>query len=127
MSYYYSKKLTIPFDEAIEHTKSALKKEGFGVLTEINVKATLKKKLDVDFKPYLILGACNPVYAHKALSAVDKIGVMLPCNVLVIDQGTSIEVAAVEPVSAMMGVNSDKLGSIANEITAKLHQVIDSL
>lgn len=127
MSYYYSKSLTLSFDEAIEKVRAALQSEGFGVLTEIDVKATLKKKLDVDFKPYRILGACNPKFAHKALSAEDKIGAMLPCNVVVIDQGGRVEIAAVEPAASMMAVNADGLESIATEVGKKLHRVIDSL
>lgn len=127
MSYYYSKKINGAFEAVIDKVKAALKVEGFGVLTEIDVKATLKKKIDVDFKPYIILGACNPAFAHKALSAEDKIGAMLPCNVIVIDQGDAIEVAAVEPAASMMAVENDALGGIANTVTEKLHRAIDTL
>ena len=127
MSYYYSKKIKGAFEAVIDKVKAALKEEGFGVLTEIDVKATLKKKIDVDFKPYIILGACNPTFAHKALSAEDKIGAMLPCNVIVIDQGDAIEVAAVEPAASMMSVENDALGGIANTVTEKLHRAIDTL
>jgi len=126
MKYYYSKLLkNVSFDEAVEKVTEALKLEGFGVLTEIDVKATFKKKLDVDFRPYKILGACNPPYAHKALSVEDKIGIMLPCNVII--QETSdgnIEVAAVDPVASMMAVENEHLTSIAKEIKTKLERVI---
>ncbi len=94
MSYYFSKKLDLSFDEAIEKVTDALKSEGFGILTEIDVKETLKKKLDVDFRPYKILGACNPPFAHKALEAEDKIGAMLPCNVIVQQLDDGVEIAA---------------------------------
>lgn len=129
MKYYYSKLLkNVSFDEAVEKVTEALKLEGFGVLTEIDVKATFKKKLDVDFRPYKILGACNPPYAHKALSVEDKIGIMLPCNVII--QETSddkIEVAAVDPVASMTAVENEQLTSIAKEIKTKLERVIASL
>lgn len=129
MKYYYSKLLkNVSFDEAVEKVTEALKLEGFGVLTEIDVKATFKKKLDVDFRPYKILGACNPPYAHKALSVEDKIGIMLPCNVII--QETSddkIEVAAVDPVASMTAVENEHLTSIAKEIKTKLERVIASL
>lgn len=129
MKYYHSKILkNISFDKAIEKVTEALKQEGFGILTEIDVKATLKKKLDVDFRPYKILGACNPPFAYKALSAENKIGTMLPCNVVVqeIPDGT-IEVSAVDPVASMMAVNNPELAGIAGEIQMKLKSVIDQL
>jgi len=129
MKYYYSKQLkNVSFDEAVEKVTEALKLEGFGVLTEIDVKATFKKKLDVDFRPYKILGACNPPYAHKALSVEDKIGIMLPCNVII--QETSdgnIEVAAVDPVASMMAIENPALMGIASEIQLKLKTVIEKL
>ena len=129
MKYYYSKLLkNVSFDEAVEKVTEALKLEGFGVLTEIDVKATFKKKLDVDFRPYKILGACNPPYAHKALSVEDKIGIMLPCNVII--QETSdgnIEVAAVDPVASMMTIENPALMGIASEIQLKLRTVIEKL
>jgi uncharacterized protein (DUF302 family) len=129
MKYYYEKTLkNISFDQAIEKVTEALKVEGFGVLTEIDVKATMKKKLDEDFRPYKILGACNPSYAHKALLAEDKIGAMLPCNVIVQELGNgSIEVAAVDPVASMQAVENKGLEGIASEIQSKLQSVIDSL
>lgn len=128
MSYYFAKKVNGSFDEIIEKVTALLKEEGFGILTEIDVKATLKKKLDVDFRPYKILGACNPPFAHKALQAEDKIGTMLPCNVIVQqwDENT-VEVAAVDPVSSMASVSNDQLGSIAAEIRGKLKKVIEQL
>jgi len=128
MSYYFSKKTTLGFEEAIEKVTEALKSEGFGILTEIDVKETLKKKLDVDFKKYRILGACNPPYAYKALQAEDKIGTMLPCNVIVIEQADNkIEVAAVDPVASMQAINNESLGGVANEIRAKLKMIVENL
>lgn len=128
MKYYIEKTTEYGFDEAIEKVTEELKKEGFGVLTEIDVQATLKKKLDVDFKKYQILGACNPPFAHKALRAENKIGAMLPCNVIVqeLDDGKT-EVAAVDPMASMLAVENDKLGEIANEIRAKLEKVIENV
>jgi len=127
MSYYFSKKLDLGFDEAIEKVTEALKGEGFGILTEIDVKETLKKKLDVDFRPYIILGACNPPFAHKALEAEDKIGTMLPCNVIVQKLDDGVEVAAVDPVASMKAVENDQLGDIAFTIQNKLKSVIEGL
>lgn len=128
MSYYYSKIIDDGFENVLRKTEVALKQEGFGILTEIDVKETLKKKLDVDFKKYKILGACNPPYAYKALQAEDKIGTMLPCNVIVIEQSANqIEVAAVNPISSMQAVHNDDLLKIAEEIKDKLIGVIDSL
>lgn len=128
MKYYFSKKLNTTFDEAIERTTEALKKEGFGVLTEIDVKATLKKKLDIDFRNYRILGACNAPFAHKALLAEDKIGTMLPCNVIVQESdGGSIEVSAIDPVASMQAVDNPKLPEVADEVRNRLKKVIDSL
>ncbi|MDK2979651.1 MAG: hypothetical protein PWP52_2365 [Bacteroidales bacterium] len=128
MKYYFEKITEYGFDEAIEKVTEELKKEGFGVLTEIDVQATLKKKLDVDFNKYQILGACNPPFAHKALRAENKIGAMLPCNVIVqeLDDGKT-EVAAVDPMASMLAVENDKLGEIANEIRAKLEKVIENV
>lgn len=128
MKYYHKKSLpNTSFEEAIEKVTAALKEEGFGVLTEIDVKATLKKKIDADFRPYTILGACNPTYAHKALLAEDKIGAMLPCNVIVQQLDDGVEVAAVDPVASMQAVNNEKLTDIAQTIQSKLKSVIDSL
>lgn len=129
MSYYYNKVLTdASFNEAIERVTDVLNKEGFGVLTEIDVKETLKKKLDVDFKKYRILGACNPAYAYKALQSEDKIGVMLPCNVIVEEHETGeIEVSAVDPIASMQAIENNELADIAGEVRRKLRNVIDKL
>lgn len=128
MSYYFSKTLSDSFDEAVGKVSEALKKEGFGILTDIDVKATLKKKLDVDFRQYRILGACNPTFAYKALKEEDKIGTMLPCNVVVQEtpDGT-VEVAAVNPVASMASVENPLLGDIAFQVQEKLKRVIGSL
>ncbi len=128
MKYYHEKKLkNISFDEAIIKVTNALKDEGFGILTEIDIKEILKKKLDKDFRPYLILGACNPPFAYKALLAEDKIGAMLPCNVIVQQSEDGVEVAAVDPVASMVAVENKALEEIASEIRDKLRSVIDSL
>ena len=128
MSYYFSKKVKGTFDDIIEKVASSLKSEGFGILTEIDVKKTLKKKLDVDFREYKILGACNPSFAYKALQAEDKIGTMLPCNVIVqkVAEG-EVEVAAVDPVASMKTVENPKLLEIARQVQERLERVIDSL
>ncbi len=125
MSYYFSKIVNENFDTAIEHVTEELKKEGFGVLTQIDVQETLKKKLDVDFKKYRILGACNPNFAYQALQSEDKIGAMLPCNVIVEENidGT-VEVSAVDPVASMIGVKNDSLGGVAKQVSEKLEKVI---
>jgi uncharacterized protein (DUF302 family) len=128
MKYYHEKTLkNISFEEAIEKVTDVLKAEGFGILTEIDVKETLKKKLDEDIRPYKILGACNPPFAHKALLAEDKIGTMLPCNVIVQQVDDGVEVAAVDPVASMQSVENKQLESIAMEIQGKLKSVIDHL
>lgn len=128
MKYYHTTTMqNSSFDEVIEKVTEALKKEGFGVLTEIDVQSTLKEKLDEDFRPYRILGACNPPFAHKALLAEDKIGAMLPCNVIVQQIDNEIEVAAVDPVASMQAVENDKLEGIAKEIQLRLKRVIDNL
>ncbi|HED06787.1 MAG TPA: DUF302 domain-containing protein [Ignavibacteria bacterium] len=128
MSYAYSKTLSISYDEAIEHVTEELKKEGFGILTEIDVKATLKKKLDIDFKPYKILGACNPPFAYKALQAEEQIGLMLPCNVIVyVNNSGETVVAAVDPVASMKAVENENLGNIAKTIQDKLRSIIENL
>ena len=128
MSYYVSTKFNGSFDEAITKTTEELKKEGFGVLTEIDVKETLKKKLDVDFKKYKILGACNPGFAHKALQAEDKIGTMLPCNVIVEEhEDGTVEVSAVNPMASMQAVENSSLGDIAGEVKSKLEKVIKAI
>ncbi len=128
MSYYFSKTVEGDFDNVIEQVVGALKVEGFGVLTEIDVKEILKKKLNVDFKRYKILGACNPPFAYKALQTEDQVGSMLPCNITIIDQGEGkIEVAAVDPVASMQAIQNQSLASVASEVRGKLKSVIDSL
>ena len=128
MSYYFSKKVTASFAEAEAKVTGALKEEGFGILTEIDVKKTLKKKLKVDFRRYKILGACNPPYAYKALMAEDKIGTMLPCNVIVQEIADGqVEVTAIDPLASMQAVKNPALKTIASEISAKLKTVIDRI
>ena len=128
MSYYFSKRIDTNFDDAVERVTEELKKEGFGVLTEIDVKATLRKKLDVDFYNYRILGACHPPSAYKALQAESKIGTMLPCNVIVREaKGGGIEIAAIDPIASMQAIENPELGDIAHEVQAKLKKVIVSL
>ena len=128
MSYHFSKTCTLSFDDAIARVTERLKKEGFGVLTEIDVKDTLKRKLDVDFRRYKILGACNPSFAYRALQAEDKIGTMLPCNVIVqeLADGT-VEVSAVDPVASMLAIKNPELGDIAEQVREKLKKVVASL
>ena len=128
MKYYISKKISIDFDQAVLLVTESLKKEGFGVLSEIDIQQKLKEKLDVDFRKYKILGACNPQSAHKALLQEDKIGTMLPCNVIVQEIGENqVEVAAVDPAASMMAVENKQLAGIAGEIKVKLERVIASL
>ncbi len=128
MSYYFTKTVTDNFDEAIANVTAELKKEGFGILTDIDIQATMKKKLDVDFKKYRILGACNPDFAYQALQAEDKIGTMLPCNVIVQEhENGQVEVSAVDPVASMMAITNNELGSVAMEVREKLKKVIENL
>jgi len=128
MSYYFNKKVSYSFDDALVRVTEELKKEGFGILSEIDVQGALKKKLDVDFKKYRILGACNPPFAYKALQAEDKIGTMLPCNVLVEEnEDGSVEVSAIDPEASMQAVRNQSLAEIAHQVRAKLKKVIDSL
>lgn len=128
MSYYFSKTKEAPFEKVIEEVTEKLKEEGFGILTEIDVKDTLKKKLDVDFRRYKILGACNPPFAYKALQAEDKIGTMLPCNVVVqeISEGI-IEIVAVDPVASMQAVGNQEVRAVAEQVRSKLRKVIAEL
>jgi uncharacterized protein (DUF302 family) len=128
MTYYFSKTLDLSFDEAIVRVTDELKKEGFGVLTEIDVKATLKKKLDVDFGNYRILGACNPPFAYKALQAEAQIGLMLPCNVVVQEgENGQTTVSAVDPVMSMQAVENESLGEVAGQVKTKLQKAIESV
>lgn len=128
MNYYYNRKIKGDFEEIMEKVKKELEKEGFGVLTEINVNETFKKKLDVDFRRYHILGACNAPYAYKAIGTEDKIGTMLPCNVI-LQQITDdeVEVAAVNPKASMQSVENNELSGIADEIAEKLQKVVQNI
>ena len=128
MSYYFNKTVSADFESVKKKVIAELEKEGFGILSEIDVQATLKKKLDVDFRKYLILGACNAPFAHKALKAEDKVGTMLPCNVILqeLDNG-QIEVAAVDSIASMQAIKNSELASIASEISKKLQKVISTL
>ncbi len=128
MSYYFSKTISTTFDEAVTSVTNGLKEQGFGILTEIDVKKTLKKKLDADFRRYLILGACNPPFAHKALLVEDKVGTMLPCNVIVQEQTDgSVEIAAIDPVASMQAIDNPELHEIAKTIAKKLKTVIEAV
>jgi len=129
MSYYFSKILkNKSFNKAIELTTNELKKEGFGVLTQISIDETLKNKIDVDFKKYTILGACNPQFAYEALKKEDKIGVFLPCNFIVEEhENGDVEVSAVDPIASMISVKNDTLGELALEIQTKIKRVINNL
>jgi uncharacterized protein (DUF302 family) len=128
MDYYFSKTIPGSFDNAVQKVTDSLKAEGFGILTEIDIKATLKKKLDVDFYNYKILGACNPPFAYKALLAEDKIGTMLPCNVIIQEKVLGqIEVSAVDPAASMLSIENEDLGMIATEVRIKLQNVIKQI
>jgi len=128
MDYYFSKTIDQSFDDAIQEVTKALKTEGFGILTEIDVKATLKEKINVDFYNYKILGACNPPFAYKALLAEDKIGTMLPCNVIVQEKVSGqVEVSAVDPSASMLAIENKDLQAIATEIKTRLKKVIENL
>ncbi len=128
MSYHFSKRLDVPFDQAVARVIAALKREGFGVLTDIDVRATLKSKLGENFRPYRILGACNPQLAYRALRLEDKIGTMLPCNVIVQEyQGGSVEVSAVDPVASMQAIDNPGLAEVAKEVQARLKRVVEGL
>lgn len=128
MRYYFNKTLNTSFDEAVARVVTELKKQGFGVLTEIDVSEALKKKLDVDFKKYRILGACNPSFAYQALQLEDKIGTMLPCNVIVQEISAGVvEVAAIDPIASMQAIDNPKLRSVAEQVQAMLKKVIETL
>ena len=128
MAYYLGKTLPIAFEEAITRTVEALKKEGFGIITDIDIKETLKKKINVDYPSYRILGACNPALAHEALKIENKVGTMLPCNVVVRDAGNGqTEVAAIDPVASMQAINNPELNRAAGQVRAKLEKVIEQL
>ena len=128
MSYHISKIVKGDFEETLQKVVENLKDVGFGVITEIDMKEKLKEKLDVDFKNYVILGACNPSFAHKALLAEDKIGTMLPCNIIVQEgEDGKVEVAAINPVASMQAIENDSLGEIASTVQSKLKQVIENV
>ena len=128
MTYYLSKMLRMPFEEAAVRTTDALKKEGFGIITQIDVKETLKTKIGVDFPPYRILGACNPALAYEALKLENKVGTMLPCNVVVRDAGGgAIEIAAIDPVASMQAIDNPELKRAAEKVRDKLQKVVDQL
>lgn len=127
MSYYLDRTVDLSFDEAIERVTSTLAEQGFGILTEIDVAATLKKKLDVDFRPYRILGACNPPFAHRALEAEEWIGTMLPCNVVVQEGTDGVRLAAVDPVASMQAVANPDLADLAREVRERLRLALDAV
>lgn len=128
MTYHFTKTIKMPFDQAVDEVTEALGKKGFGVLTTIDVKATLKKKLDADFRPYTILGACNPEFAYQALQHEDKIGTMLPCNVILQEKEPGrIEVSAVDPVASMQSIENPDLGQIAQEVRQSLREIVEAL
>ena len=128
MTYHFSKTVNLAMDAAVAKVSDALKQEGFGILTEIDVQKTLKTKIDADFRPYRILGACNPSFAYKALLAEDKIGTMLPCNVIVQEKSPgTVEVSAVDPLESMKAIDNPALGAIATEVRSRLQRVIEQL
>lgn len=128
MSYYFAKSLDLPIEQAVEKTVAALKSHGFGVLTKIDVQATLKEKIGVAFHPYVILGACDPKMAFQALTAEDKIGTMLPCNVVVADLGNGkTEIAAIDPVASMQAVDNPRLKEIAQQVAGMLKRIVEGL
>ncbi len=127
MSFYFSKTVDLPFEKAIERVTGCLQTQGFGVLTTIDVAATLKKKLGVEFPKYMILGACNPTYAYQALGHEPRIGTMLPCNVIVREEAGQVEVCAVDPVASMSAVHNDDLACVAKEVRTRLQNVIHAL
>ena len=125
MSYYFAKILDAPFEEAVANIRAALAEQGFGVITEIDVQKTLKAKIGVDFRPYLILGACNPALAHEALKLEDKVGTMLPCNVVVRDAGDGrTEIAAIDPVASMLAIDNPVLKEAAQVVRSKLARAV---
>lgn len=128
MSYYFAKMLSVPFEEAVQRATEALKREGFGIITEIDVRDTLKKKINVDFRNYRILGACNPALAYEVLQLEDKVGTMLPCNVVIQETAEGgTEVAAIDPVASMQAINNPRLKQAAEQVQAKLRKVVETL
>jgi uncharacterized protein (DUF302 family) len=127
MGYHLTRISNRPFDDAVAAVVRALGEQGFGVLTEIDVRATLRKKLDVEFRPYKILGACNPAFAHQALQLEDKVGTMLPCNVIVQERDGRVEVSAVDPVASMQAISNPALAEIARQVRDRLQKVVDAI
>jgi uncharacterized protein (DUF302 family) len=128
MGYYFSKTVRMPFAKAVDHVTKALAAKGFGILTTVDIRAVMKDRLGYDFRPYVILGACNPHFAWRALQAEDKIGAMLPCNVVVSETATgSVEIAAVDPVASMMAVDNPELAHVAEGVRAQLREVVRGL
>ena len=128
MRYYFARMIDAPFADVVARTRGALKAEGFGVITEIDVKQTLKSKIDVEFRPYLILGACNPAMAHQALLLEDKVGAMLPCNVIVQERSDHcVEVAAIDPVASMQAIDNPALKDKAAEVAGKLRDAVERI
>jgi len=128
MSYYFSKIVAMPFTAAIDHVTDKLASKGFGVLTSIDVQQTIKAKLGADFRPYVVLGACNPHFAWRALQAEDKIGTMLPCNVIVTEvEPGKVEVAAVDPVASMGAIGNRELAQVANDVRRLLEEMVHEL
>lgn len=127
MNYCFSRQLDLSFDEAIAAVTAALAKEGFGIVSEINVTDTLRKKIGVEFRPYKILGACNPTFAHRAIEAEANIGVMMPCNVVVQTMGSGVQVAAIDPLVAMQATGNADLAEFASAVSTRLQRVIESL
>ena len=125
MSYYFSTQVSGPFTDALDRTRAALQAEGFGIISEIDVAKTLKEKIGVDFRPYMILGACNPALAYEALKLEDKVGTMLPCNVIVQARDEGVEVAAIDPVASMQAIENEELALKAREVADKLRRVIN--
>lgn len=128
MSYYFNRTLELPFEKAVEKVKEELKKEGFGIMTTIDVRETIREKLKVDFRPYIIIGACNPHFAHQALKTEDKIGTMLPCNVIVQQPAEgNVEVAAIDPVASMQAIDNPALKQVAQQVREKLRKVVENV
>jgi uncharacterized protein (DUF302 family) len=127
MSYYFSTKMDVGFAEALDRVRDALQREGFGIISEIDIQKTLREKIGVEFRPYTILGACNPALAHEALQVEDKVGTMLPCNVIVQGLGDEIEVAAIDPVASMQAIENEQLSGKATGVAEKLRRAIESL
>jgi uncharacterized protein (DUF302 family) len=128
MTYTIDRKIEgVSFEDAVERTRRALADQGFGVLTEIDAKATMKKKLDIEMEPYLILGACNPKMAHQAIGMEPKVGAMLPCNVILRQVGNAVEVSAIDPVASMMAIENDELKRVAGQVRDLLSNAIDSV